>query len=189
MKMSRLTACIDRLLRPLLAGLFALALFGAAPASAHGLNCVQYVQRAAHLGLHGDAWEWWHAAARGYHRGQHPKTGAILVFSRTGILPHGHVAIVRSVLSRRSILVDHANWSPIHGRRGQVERAVRVVDVSPRNDWSAVRVWYAPTHEVGQTTYRISGFIYTSYHPGLMRASAHHRLRHPHHRRRHSNAA
>ncbi len=34
-----------------------------------------------------------------------------------------------------------------------------MVDVSPGNDWSAVRVWWAPAHALGATVYPTYGFI------------------------------
>ncbi|MTJ83786.1 MAG: CHAP domain-containing protein [Telmatospirillum sp.] len=127
---------------------------------AQGLNCVQFVQHSTALGLHGDAYQWWDAANGQYNRGRQPKAGSVMVFSKTGILPHGHVAVVRSTQGKRTIIVDHANWSPINGHRGQVEKAVKIVDVSKGNDWSRVRVWYHPTGEIGQTVYPVKGFVY-----------------------------
>src|SRR3546814_1663173 len=59
-----------------------------------------------------------------------------------------------------SDLISHANWSPIHGRRGQIERNVRVVDVSDAGDWSLVRVWYAPIGDLGTRTNPVQGFLY-----------------------------
>jgi hypothetical protein len=35
-----------------------------------------------------------------------------------------------------------------------------VLDVSPANDWSEVRVWYEPIHNLGNTHWPVSGFIY-----------------------------
>jgi len=58
------------------------------------------------------------------------------------------------------VLLTHANWSPIEGRRGQIERNVRAVDVSPANDWSEVRVWYDPIGDLGTTAWPVEGFIY-----------------------------
>lgn len=72
----------------------------------------------------------------------------------------GHVAAVSRVIDPRTVLVRHANWSPIDGRRGQIEDNVRVVDVSPANDWSEVRVWYAPIGGLGTTRWPLYGFIY-----------------------------
>jgi hypothetical protein len=60
----------------------------------------------------------------------------------------------------RTVLVTHSNWSPINGRRGQIEQNVRVVDVSSENDWSRVRVWFAPTQDLGTTAWPTHGFIY-----------------------------
>ena len=74
----------------------------------------------------------------------------------------GHVAAVSRVLDSRRILLDHANWSPINGRRGQIEKDVLAVDVSPANDWSQVRVWYAPLGKVGTTAWPVEGFIYSN---------------------------
>ena len=64
------------------------------------------------------------------------------------------------VQSDRTVLLDHANWSPIGGRRGQIERGVKAVDVSPANDWSQVRVWYDPIGGLGTTAWPVAGFIY-----------------------------
>jgi surface antigen len=64
------------------------------------------------------------------------------------------------VLTDRIIQVTHANWSPIAGKRGQVEKDVTVVDVSPQGDWSQVKVWYDPSGDLGRTTYPTYGFIY-----------------------------
>ncbi len=135
-------------------------LCAAGPAFAEHMNCVQFVQRASHVALHGDAWRWWQAAEGRYGRGQNPRPGAVMVFSRTGSMPRGHVAVVRAVRDSRTILVDHANWSPIRGRRGQVEHAAAVIDVSAANDWSQVRVWYQPAADIGQTVYPVHGFVY-----------------------------
>ena len=72
----------------------------------------------------------------------------------------GHVAAVSKIVDSRTLLIRHANWSPINGRRGQIENDVKVVDVSPDNDWSAVRVWYAPLGQLGGTHWPVEGFIY-----------------------------
>ena len=77
----------------------------------------------------------------------------------------GHVAAVSRVLDSRRVLLDHANWSPINGRRGQIEKDVLAVDVSPNNDWSEVRVWYAPLGKVGTTAWPVDGFIYSDRQP------------------------
>jgi hypothetical protein len=72
----------------------------------------------------------------------------------------GHVAAVSRIVDSRTVLLRHANWSPINGRRGQVERDVPAVDVSPDNDWSEVRVWFDPARQLGSTAWPVEGFIY-----------------------------
>jgi surface antigen len=72
----------------------------------------------------------------------------------------GHVAVVSQVLTDRVIQISHANWSMIDGDRGHVERNVTVVDVSPNGDWSQVKVWNDPSHDLGTTVYPTYGFIY-----------------------------
>ena len=76
-----------------------------------------------------------------------------------------------AVISERVIRVTHANWSPINGRRGQVEENVEVTDVSPANDWTQVRVYYAPLKGLGTSAYPTNGFIYATS-PQLKLASA-----------------
>ena len=161
--MTTRTAPIRRLL---IATLTAGSLFGA-PAIAHAemVNCVQFVKKASAVALHGNAYEWWDAAAGRYERGQAPAPGAVMVFSKTRHLPFGHVALVERQLDERTVIIDHANWSRIGGRRGHVERSVRVVDVSERNDWSKVRVWYAGLSNVGDTVYSLRGFVYPDSPP------------------------
>jgi hypothetical protein len=83
-----------------------------------------------------------------------------MVFAKSGRLRSGHLAIVTRQIDRRTVVVDHANWSPVGGRRGTVEREVRIVDVSLENDWSKVRVWYGPVSDIGQTVYALRGFVY-----------------------------
>jgi hypothetical protein len=60
----------------------------------------------------------------------------------------------------RDITVTHANWSLIDGTRGQIEYDVPVRDVSEANDWSEVRVYYAPLGDLGTTAWPVRGFIY-----------------------------
>ena len=65
----------------------------------------------------------------------------------------GHVAVVKAILSSRLIRVDHANW--LNG--GEVSLDVPVIDVSPDNDWSEVRVWHIPGGYWGGRTYQARG--------------------------------
>src|SRR5689334_21449567 len=83
----------------------------------------------------------------------------------------GHVAAVSKLVDARTVLISHSNWSPINGRRGHIERNVKAVDVSPNNDWSAVRVWYAPIKALGGRHWALSGFIYNRK-PGAEKAEA-----------------
>ena len=88
------------------------------------------------------------------------KSGAVLVFRPQGAMKLGHVAMVNKVITDRIVQVTHANWSRINGTRGQVEQDVTVIDVSPKGDWSQVKVWYDPVRDLGSTTYPTYGFIY-----------------------------
>lgn len=124
------------------------------------LQCVPYARERSGVQIYGEARTWWDQAAGRYKRGTTPRRGAVMTFQPTGSMVLGHVAAVSRVIDSRTVLLDHANWSPINGRRGQIERDVRAVDVSPANDWSQVRVWYAPLGELGTTAWPVAGFIY-----------------------------
>lgn len=125
------------------------------------LQCVTYAREVTGLNIKGDAWKWWEAAQGVYDRGRTPKEGSVLVFNRQGRMSHGHVAVVRKVVSSRELLIDHANWAPARtAGRGKVTEAVPVIDVSPKNDWSQVRVWYDPSSSFGDRAYKTQGFIY-----------------------------
>jgi len=86
--------------------------------------------------------------------------GAVMAFKPYGPMVLGHVAAVSRVIDSRTILLRHANWSPINGRRGKIEDNVRAIDVSAKNDWSEVRVWFDPSKALGTTRWPVSGFIY-----------------------------
>jgi len=64
------------------------------------------------------------------------------------------------VLTDRIVQITHANWSPIEGSRGKIEKDVTLVDVSAGGDWSEVKVWYDPNRDLGGSTYQTYGFIY-----------------------------
>ena len=80
-------------------------------------------------------------------------------FSR---LPQGHLAVVSRVVSAREIRVDHANWAPAGASRlrGRVARDQPVMDISPRGDWSLVRVWYPGAGDYGRTGFPAYGFVH-----------------------------
>ncbi len=118
------------------------------------VECAPYARNVSGVQLRGDAADWWEEAAGRYPRTDHPQPGAVLVFRRTGRLPDGHVSVVGTVESSREIRVTQANWVHHHIGRGDP-----VVDVSPDNDWSAVRVWWAPADQLGTTVYPTFGFV------------------------------
>ena len=124
------------------------------------LQCVPYARQVSGIGIYGDAYTWWDQADGRYAKGRTPRVGAVLAFKPHRNMRLGHVAAVSKVVDSRRILLRHANWSPINGRRGQVENDVMAVDVSDANDWSEVRVWYHPIQGLGKTAWPVHGFIY-----------------------------
>lgn len=131
------------------------------------LQCVPYARQRSGVQIYGDALTWWDQAAGRYQRGSRPRPGAVMAFRPSGGMVLGHVAAVAKVIDTRTVLLDHANWSPIDGRRGQIERGVRAVDVSAANDWSQVRVWYDPLQSLGTTAWPVAGFIYNEQEAGV----------------------
>ncbi len=153
------------MLRRLTAAIFAVALASscfAVAAQAQSWQCAPFARLVSGISLYGDAWTWWDQASGKYERGETPQAGAVLAFRPYASMKKGHVAVVTQVLTDRIIQVTHANWSPISGQRGQVEKDVTVVDVSEAGDWSRVKVWYDPVGDVGTTVYPVYGFIYQS---------------------------
>ncbi|MDI7776227.1 CHAP domain-containing protein [Asticcacaulis sp. EMRT-3] len=131
-------------------------------ASTPYLQCVTFARQLSGIQIFGDAWTWWEKATDKYDEGHAPKPGAVLVFRPQGKMRLGHVAVVTQIITNRYIQVTHANWSPINGRRGQVEDHVNVLDVSDKGDWSKVKVWYGPLNDLGTTVYDTYGFIYNN---------------------------
>ena len=133
----------------------------ASSAPAVALQCVPFAREVSGISIRGNAWTWWSSAEGAYDRGQAPKIGAVVVFKKHGSMRYGHVAVVAKVVNSREVLVDHANWGSRRiGGRGRVSKMVAVTDVSPRNDWTAVRVWNASTDDFGIRVYPTYGFIY-----------------------------
>lgn len=126
------------------------------------LQCVPYARDVTGIQIRGDAWTWWNQADGRYARGDRPKVGAVMAFRPYGKMQLGHVAAVSRIIDSRTVLLRHANWSPINGRRGQVEDDVIAVDASPDNDWSEVRVWFNPIKGLGSTRWPLAGFIYNT---------------------------
>lgn len=128
------------------------------------LSCVPYARALSGIGLRGDAHTWWDGAEGIYERGTGPRIGSVLVFARTSRLRSGHLSVVTRVVSAREVRVTHANWAS-GGDRGRVHEDAPVVDVSPWNDWSQVRVWHAPSDTLGVTVFPVYGFIHSPDHP------------------------
>jgi surface antigen len=121
------------------------------------LQCVPYARQISGIDLRGDAWTWWAQADGRYARGKNPRPRAVLVFKKTRALPRGHLSVVTRVVHAREILITHANWGSAPDTRGQVAKDIRVIDISPGNDWSELRVWNGS--DFGKA-YPAAGFIY-----------------------------
>ena len=149
--------------RTLLGSLAAAAFVAFAPGGAIAdtyWQCVPFARLISGVQIFGDAWTWWQQAAGRYETGFTPRAGAVLCFKPTARMRLGHVAVVSQVLTDRVVQITHANWSPIEGSRGKVEKDVTVIDVSDSGDWSQVKVWYDPNRDLGGSTYATHGFIY-----------------------------
>jgi hypothetical protein len=127
------------------------------------LQCVPFARNMSGIHLYGDAHTWWSQAEGRYARGHAPRLGAVMAIRPHGGSSLGHVATVSGIVDARTILISHANWSA----PGKIERNVTAVDVSPANDWSEVRVWYAPISGLGGAHWPVAGFIYNAK-PRLM---------------------
>jgi surface antigen len=123
-------------------------------------QCVPFARLMSGIQIFGDAYTWWKQALGKYDVGFQPKAGAVLCFKPTERMRLGHVAVVSQVLTDRIVQITHANWSPIEGSRGKIEKDVTLIDVSQAGDWSLVKVWYDPNRDMGGSTYPTYGFIY-----------------------------
>jgi hypothetical protein len=121
----------------------------------HKLFCVEYARALSGLNIFGDAKFWWERARTLYARIATPSEHEVMVFASSPRLKKGHVAVVTAVVSKREIRVDQANWQ----NHGEIDHATPVLDVSPRNDWSEVRVWDMGSKSFGGHVYAVSGFI------------------------------
>jgi hypothetical protein len=119
------------------------------------MQCVPYARAHSGIDLHGDAGSWWDSAAGRYARSSDPQLGSVLVLTGYAGPHRGHVAVVTAIDSSRQIRIDHANWLD----DGKIYRNDPVVDVSPDNDWSEVRVWNERDQMLGVRTYLVRGFI------------------------------
>jgi len=116
------------------------------------LQCVPYARQRSGILLFGDAHTWPGQAEGRYALSSRPQVGSVMVLGGTR---GGHVAYVSAVLSDREILVDHANWA----NDGAIHLQAPVRDVSPRNDWSEVRVWHMGSGQLGSRAYPVRTFI------------------------------
>lgn len=119
-----------------------------------GINCAPFARELSGIALYGDAASWWEQSRGRYKRANRPVLGAALVFRREPRLPAGHVSVVTRLIGPRQLAVTQANWVP-----GELDQDQLVVDVSPSNDWTEVRVWWPPARLLGSHEYSAYGFI------------------------------
>jgi surface antigen len=125
-----------------------------------GISCVPYARQATGMAISGNGRDWWHNAAGLYARGNRPEPGSIMAFPGSGGMRSGHVAVVERVISAREVHIHHANWGGPGIRRGSIMRGVSVIDASPNNDWTEVRVQVGHSAENYGRPYPVYGFIY-----------------------------
>jgi surface antigen len=119
------------------------------------MQCVPFAREHSGVQIYGDAYTWWDKAAGHYPRTSTPSTGTVMVLAGYSGANRAHLAVVRRIVSRREIRVDHANWL----NNGAIFMDDPVADISPDNDWSQVLVWNVETHAWGVHTYNVQGFI------------------------------
>jgi hypothetical protein len=122
---------------------------------AAAVQCVPYVRAHSSVDIHGDAYTWWEKASGVYERSPSPVEGAVMVMVGYAGKHRAHVAIVRRLVTPREIRIDHANWL----NDGAIYVNDPVIDVSPDNDWSQVKVWNIRSGTWGTKTYALRGFI------------------------------
>jgi surface antigen len=132
----------------------------------HVIQCVAFAKADSGIELPGNAVNWWSNAAGRYARGNAPEVGSVLNFRANSRMRLGHVAVVAEVLNSRMVRIDQSHWN-----RNGVSRDVNVVDVSPDNDWSAVRVALSRGDTYG-SIYPTYGFIYPRPDNGTMVAAS-----------------
>jgi surface antigen len=125
-----------------------------------GISCVPYARQATGMDISGNGRDWWHNAAGVYARNNRPEVGSIMAFPGSGGMRSGHVAVVEHVVSSRELLIHHANWGGPGIRRGSIMRGVSVIDASPGNDWTQVRVQVGHSAENFGRVYPVYGFIH-----------------------------
>lgn len=134
-------------------------------------ECVPFARVLSGVALAGDARTWWAQAESRFARGRRPAPGAVMVFRPHPDMPLGHVAVVTALLDARTVLVAHSNWDGGLGK-GRISLDQPVRDVSPRGDWSSVRVWHEATRTLGPNAWALEGFIFRAApSPGLRMAA------------------
>jgi|GEM_PF-718666 len=133
--------------------------------------CVPYARQISGIQIRGDADTWWGQAGGRYDRGHTPAPYAVLALRPTSRLRDGHIGVVTGIIGPREIRVSHANWGWNSATRGRVYTHMPVIDVSPGNDWSAVRFRHPAVGTYG-STYPALGFIYSPKAPGTRIAQA-----------------
>jgi surface antigen len=134
--------------------------YASAYGSGGGISCVPYARQVTGMTISGNGGQWWYNAAGLYARSHRPEVGSILAFPGSGGMRAGHVAVVERVVSPREILIHHANWGGPGIRRGSIMRGVSVIDASPNNDWTQVRVQVGYSNENYGRIYAAQGFIH-----------------------------
>lgn len=127
-------------------------------------QCVAHAREITGVPIFGDAHTWWYQADGVYERSNMPRADAILVLSKTSRLKYGHLAVVKRVVDKRTIEVEHSNWGGDRASRCKVYTRMPVKDVSPSNDWSQLRFWHYASGSFG-SIYPASGFIYAPPRP------------------------
>ena len=120
--------------------------------------CAEYVRIQKGLPVFGDAKYWWEKANSFMTGWPSLWRNSVMVFATSMRLKRGHVAVVTDIVSPREIRVDQANWQ----NHGEIDHSTPVLDVSPANDWTRVRVWDTRSRQFGAHVYPISGFIVTA---------------------------
>ncbi|MFM8681569.1 MAG: CHAP domain-containing protein [Alphaproteobacteria bacterium] len=118
-------------------------------------QCVAYVHAHSAFRIQANAHMWWTRAAGIHARGSAPEAGSVLSFRSVRGMSLGHVALVSRVVDSREIEIDQNNWLGVGPARG-----ASVIDVSPNNDWTAVRVENRPGARVYGRVYPTDGFIH-----------------------------
>jgi hypothetical protein len=119
------------------------------------MQCVPYARAHSGVSIFGDAYTWWAKSDGQYVHRSEPKLRSVMMLTGYAGPNRAHLAVVSSIVSQREIRVDHANWS----NDGAVYIDDPVMDVSPDNDWSEVRIWNIRNKSWGTKTYIVRGFI------------------------------